>query len=149
MTRLQIRMARSTDAGRTGAILSGFIDKTPWMPRVHTRAQDVAFTADMIDRGWVTVVEEDDRIVGFSAHDGALVHALYVDMERRGQGFGGALVKNLQDREDTLSLWTFQANTPAQTFYAQHGFTEVERTDGSGNDEKLPDIRLNWERALK
>ncbi len=147
MTAAALRPARSTDAGRTGAILSGFIDQTPWMPRVHTRAQDVAFAADMIDRGWVTVAEQGDQVVGFSARDGGTVHALYVDMALRGQGIGGQLLKDMQSREKALSLWTFLANTQAQSFYAQHGFTEVERTDGSGNDEHLPDMRLQWERG--
>ncbi len=149
MTHAFLRAARSTDAGRTGAILSGFIDETSWMPRIHTRAQDIAFAADMIDRGWVTVAEKDERVVGFSARDGATVHALYVDMALRGQGFGGQLVQDLQAKEKALSLWTFQANTPAQSFYKQHGFAEVERTDGAGNDERLPDIRLCWERAQR
>lgn len=147
MTDADLRPARSTDAGRTGTILSGFIDQTSWMPRVHTRAQDVAFAADMIDRGWVTVAEQDDQVVGFSARDGATVHALYVDMNLRGQGIGRQLLQDMQAKESTLSLWTFQANTPAQTFYAQYGFTEVERTDGAGNDEQLPDIRLLWKRG--
>ncbi len=149
MTQAFLRAARSTDAGRTGAILSGFIDETPWMPRVHTRAQDVAFAADMIDRGWVTVAEKDGCVVGFSAHDGVTVHALYVDMALRAQGFGGQLLKDLQAKEDALSLWTFQANAPAQSFYVQHGFAEAERTDGAGNDESLPDIRLCWKRAQR
>jgi ribosomal protein S18 acetylase RimI-like enzyme len=103
----------------------------------------------MIERGWVTVVEEGGRVAGFSANDGATVHALYVDMALRGQGFGGALLRDLQAKEDALTLWTFQENTPAQRFYARYGFTEVERTDGSGNDEHLPDIRLSWERAKR
>ncbi len=116
MSRGDLRPARSTDAGRVGAILSGFIDQTPWMPRIHTRAQDVAFAANMIDRGWVTVVEEGGQIVAFSAHDGPVVHALYVNMALRRNGFGALLLRDLQVKEDALSLWTFQANTSAPQF---------------------------------
>ena len=46
---------------------------------------------------------------------------------------------------DGLQLWTFQANAPAQRFYERHGFHEVERTDGAGNEERSPDIRYRWQ----
>ena len=32
----------------------------------------------------------------------------------------------------------------ARRFYARHGLVELERTDGSGNEEKAPDIRMAW-----
>ena len=147
MTGAHIRPARTTDAGRTGAILSGFIDQTPWMPRIHTRAEDLSFAADMIDRGWVSVAEAEGRVLGFAANDGGVVHALYVDMAARGRGLGSLLLHHLKADHSALSLWTFQANTQAQDFYAAHGFAEVERTDGRRNDEGLPDIRLIWERG--
>ena len=34
----------------------------------------------------------------------------------------------------------------ADGFYVREGFTEVELTDGAGNDEGLPDVRLVWHR---
>ena len=43
-----------------------------------------------------------------------------------------------------LALWTFQSNTRAQEFYRRHGFTEVRRTDGSANEERVPDVRMVW-----
>ena len=140
MSALVLRPARSTDAGKTAAILSGFIDETDWMPRIHTRAEDVSFTADMIDRGWVTVAEQAGVVIGFCARDDEEVHALYVGSKARGQGCGARLLADMQDATDSLTLWTFQANTRAQAFYTRHGFVEVERTDGARNDEGLPDI---------
>jgi len=41
-------------------------------------------------------------------------------------------------------LWTFVSNVRAQRFYERHGFTVAERTDGSGNEEKAPDLRYVW-----
>ena len=143
-----IRCARSTDAGRVGAILSEFIDTTPWMPRIHSRAQDLGFAGMMIERGWVSVVEQNERVVGFIALDGPRVQALYVGAEARGRGHGAALLQGAQAALDALELWTFQANNCAQAFYRRHGFSEVERTDGARNDEHLPDIRFLWERAV-
>ena len=142
MTRL--RPARELDAGAVGAILSGFIDATPWMPRIHTRAEDVAHAAALIARGWVTVAESEGRILAFAASDGEELAALYVDAQAQGQGLGSMLLQELQARRERIELWTFQANAPARTFYRKHGFTELRRTDGSDNDEGLPDIRLVW-----
>jgi ribosomal protein S18 acetylase RimI-like enzyme len=101
----------------------------------------------MIDRDWVTVFEKDQAVVGFIARDQAYVHALYVAETMRGQGVGSALLRNAKAGSDHLDLWTFQANLHAQKFYLGAGFSETERTDGQGNDEKLPDIRYQWQRA--
>ena len=142
-----LRAARSTDAGAVGAILSEFVDTTDWMPRVHTRAEDVAHAGTLIARGWVTVAQDQDKVVGFSACDAAKLNALYVARDVRGKGIGSALVKTLQAVQPKLRVWTFQANAGAQKFYARQGFAEVTRTDGADNDENLPDIRFEWERG--
>lgn len=141
-----VRAARSTDAGAVGAILSEFIDTTDWMPRIHTRAEDLSFAGMMIDRGWVSVAEEAGTVVGFAACDGADLNALYVAQGARGRSVGSALLEALKVEREMLELWTFQANTGAQRFYQRHGFVEVARTDGARNDEKLPDIRYVWKR---
>lgn len=38
------------------------------------------------------------------------------------------------------------ADLPARAFHARMGFTEIARTDGTGNDEGLPDVQLEWRR---
>jgi len=43
-----------------------------------------------------------------------------------------------------LSLWAFAANHGAIAFYGRAGFVEVLRTDGSGNEERQPDVRMRW-----
>ena len=139
-----LRPARSTDAGTVGGILSEFIDATPWLPRLHTRAEDVGFAGHMIDRGWVSVAERAGAVSGFAACDGENVHALYVAVSARRLGVGSALLGRLQAQVNRLSLWTFQANSAARAFYAGHGFVMVEKTGGAGNDEGLPDMRLEW-----
>lgn len=142
-----IRPAQPTDAGRVGTILSAFIDETDWMPRIHTHAEDLSFAGMMIDRGWVSVGMPLNRIDGFLAREGQVVHALYVDRHARRAGLGTALLNHAKAQSDRLELWTFQANTPAQAFYRQQGFQEIARTDGAGNDEGLPDIQLAWRRG--
>ncbi|WP_370400790.1 GNAT family N-acetyltransferase [Sulfitobacter sp. JB4-11] len=143
---MRVRAARSTDAGAVGAILSEFIDTTEWMPRVHTRAEDLSFAGMMIARGWVSVAEEQGAVVGFAACDGVDLNALYVARQARGRGVGSRLLHAVMSDRKALELWTFEANTGAQRFYARHGFVEVARTDGARNDEQLPDIRYVWKR---
>ena len=47
-------------------------------------------------------------------------------------------------RPDGFCLWVFESNTPARAFYPGRGCVELERTDGSANEEKAPDIRVAW-----
>jgi len=142
-----LRPAVPLDAGAVGGILSEFIDRTPWMPRLHSRAEEIAFADAMIARGWVTVAEGGSGVAGFMAREGAEVHALYVAGAARRTGCGRALIAAAQARAARLELWCFAANAPARAFYAAQGFTERQRTDGARNDEKLPDIRLAWDRG--
>ena len=75
------------------------------------------------------------------------MHALYVAPDRQGQGVGSDLLRAAQTRHSSLGLWSYQANAGAARFYARHGFREITRTDGAGNEAKLPDIRFEWERT--
>jgi GNAT superfamily N-acetyltransferase len=140
----QLRPATPLDAGAVGGILSAFIDETPWMPRIHTRAEDLAHADALIAHGWVTVATLDRRVRGFLAQDGATIHALYIHKDARGSGIGAALLDHAMTQNAELELWTFEANTGAQRFYERAGFTLAERTDGSSNDEGLPDRRYVW-----
>ncbi len=141
---IALRAARTTDAGKLGAMISQSVDAQSWMPKLHSGAQDVAFAGKMIDRGWVTVAEIDWTVSGFMARDGEEIHSLYIADFAQNQGVGQALIADAKTRSDRLSLWTFQANRGAQRFYKREGFEPVEETDGSGNDEGLPDIRFEW-----
>ncbi|APE45274.1 hypothetical protein BOO69_03665 [Sulfitobacter alexandrii] len=129
-------------------ILSEFVDTTPWIPRVHSRAQDLAHAGDMIEMGWVTLAEDGRDVIGFAARDAGDLHALYVARHARGRGVGSDLLQQAKAAVSRLTLWTFQANTAAQRFYRRHGFTEVLRTDGATNDEGLPDIRFEWRQEV-
>jgi hypothetical protein len=47
-------------------------------------------------------------------------------------------------RPDGFQFWVFQQNERARRFYEAHGAAAVEFTDGSGNEEKTPDVRYRW-----
>ena len=142
-----LRPARPLDAGTVGAILSGWTDETDWLPRVHSRAEDIAHAATLVERGWVTVAESQGRVLGFLARDAGRVHALYVAPQARGHRIGTRLIEAAQRDCGALELWTFVANRPARRFYERRGFAEITRTDGAANDEGLPDILYRWQKG--
>ena len=149
-----LRPARAGDAPALAAILSGWIDATPWMPRIHTYDEDRGFARHLIAEMEVTVCCRRPlgllrgRPLGFLARRDHFIHALYLAPEARRRGLGRRLLRAAKAESGDLTLWCFQSNGPARAFYASEGFREVEFGDGSGNDEGLPDVRLEW-RAQK
>ena len=86
-----------------------------------------------------------DRLVGFVNLTPHWLNSLYVDPSAQRGGVGSALLDMVKARlEDGFALWVFESNTAARDFYVQHGFVELERTDGWGNEERSPDIKLAW-----
>jgi ribosomal protein S18 acetylase RimI-like enzyme len=111
--------------------------------------------ADDDVRCWFRDVVMPDRETWLAEWGGELVavmvlHAarldqLYVHPEWTGRGVGSELLRLAQrERPDGLWLWTFQSNRGAQRFYERHGFAAVERGDGTGNEERAPDVRYVW-----
>ena len=138
-----IEAARAFDAEEIAVILHGWNTSTNWMPNMHSFQDTIGFANMLIGKGWVTLVRHT-QVVGFLACDGKMIHALYVAPEHYNQGIGSVLLRDAQARFGKLSLWTFEKNQAAQRFYRRHGFVETARSDGAGNDEKLPDIRYEW-----
>ncbi|MEO9823749.1 MAG: GNAT family N-acetyltransferase [Paracoccaceae bacterium] len=142
---VSIRSAVPKDALVCATILNDWIDTCDWMPRVHSRDDVRAFY-----EGFVFVKRDvfvaDDPVAGFLAIDADdnFVTALYV--ARPGQGTGKTLLDFAKRGRKALKLWTFQANKGARQFYLREGLEEAWRTDGD-NEEKLPDVLLQWERS--
>ncbi|MFI1417949.1 GNAT family N-acetyltransferase [Streptomyces sp. NPDC020731] len=93
---------------------------------------------------WVARAAGGD-VVGAMVLEGEEPDQLYLAPEWRGRGIGDRFVALAKERSPKgLALWTFQVNTPAHRFYERHGFTAAEWTDGSGNEEREPDVRYVW-----
>jgi hypothetical protein len=74
---------------------------------------------------------------------------LGADRHDEGEGFigcrrGGALLDQAREGNAALQPWVFLRDKPARRFYESHGFTLLEITDGSGNEEHEPDARYRW-----
>lgn len=94
----------------------------------------------------VLLAREGSKAVAFIAvHRGWLNH-LYIAPDHWGAGLGRQLLETARAEARDLQLWVFQRNERARNFYARHGFAERERTDGQANEEKEPDIRMEWVR---
>lgn len=92
---------------------------------------------------WVATAET--AVVGVLALQDDWVEQLYVLREWSGKGLGGRLLERAKERSPGgLQLWTFVSNETARTFYEHRGFIVVEQTDGSGNEEHQPDLRMVW-----
>ena len=139
-----LRRARPEDAQACARILRDWIRGTAWMPKLHSQDGDCRFVSRLIAEGEVQVAENAGTICGFLAHKDGDVDALYVAADQRRAGVGSALLSVLKAERDWIGLWTFQANDPARAFYRKHGFAELKQTDGAGNEEKLPDVWLEW-----
>jgi putative acetyltransferase len=117
----------------------------PWLPRLHTAAEDRRFFAGVIEECEVLVVRAQPEIVAFLARKGDLVEHLYVHPRSQRAGVGSALLDEAKSRQPTgLQLWVFQRNQGARAFYIRHGFVEMRLTDGSANEEREPDVLMAW-----
>ncbi|MEM9754519.1 MAG: GNAT family N-acetyltransferase [Pseudomonadota bacterium] len=143
MSRVALAPAGPEDAGAMAAILGAWVAETPWMPKLHSAAEDRAFCAGIAGR--TVLARRAGHILGFLTRHEEEVQCLHIAADARGQGVGAMLLTQAQRARPRLALWTFAANTGARRFYGRAGFVEVSGTAGD-NDEGLPDIRMEWRR---
>ena len=118
----------------------------PYLPELHTAAEDFGFFHDHVFAECEVWVAEGDTIDGFIAFRTGWVDHLYVLPERHRQRLGKALL-TLAMKTPPLRLWVFQRNAAAIDFYRACRFREIERTDGSRNEEHEPDVLMERTRG--
>lgn len=142
-----VRPATPADAPTLGELyLRSRRHALPGVRSPHSDEDVRGWVADvLIPSGATTVATLGEVPVGLLAGTDGWIDQLYVDPPWIGRGIGSLLLDVAKQRSpDGLMLWTFQVNASARRFYERHGFVEVERTDGSGNEEREPDARYAW-----
>ncbi len=147
MADLLIRPAEPEESDAVAALYGRSRAAAAMPPGMHTAEED---------RGWfgarfrdgehdVWVAERSGVLLGYALATSAWLDHLFVDPDAQGEGVGGALLDTLKGvRPGGFCLWVFDSNVPARAFYARRGLVELERTDGSGNEERSPDVRMAW-----
>jgi GNAT superfamily N-acetyltransferase len=145
-----LRPARPEDAAGCARLLQDWLDATPWMPDLHDLDATRRWMAGhLFPATAVTLAVRQGRLAGYLAlrPDGEIA-SLTVAAGARSRGVGACLLASAKaGAPGGLSARTFQANAGARRFYARHGFVETRWTDGTDNEEGLPDVLCLWRPA--
>ncbi len=112
----------------------------------HTPEEDLAYFTHALQRGPVWVAAREATILGFCATRRGWIDHFYVAPEEQGRGIGQRLIGQTLRGRRHVRLWTFQRNARSRAFYAQQGFEVARMTDGRDNEEREPDVLLEWRR---
>lgn len=113
-------------------------------PQLHSAESVLSHLAGAVADKEVWVAEAD-QILGYATLGEGWLDDLYVGPDHQGFGIGSALLDLAKARRPRgFALWVFASNAPARGFYHRHGLVELEHTDGSGNEERSPDVRMAW-----
>lgn len=122
----------------------------PYAPLAHPDEAVRRWIANvLIPAGGVTAVTSGDAVVGLLAladeGEARWVEQLYVAPAFVGKGIGTRCVQHAQQLlAPPIRLYTFQQNEGARRFYERHGFRAIAFGDGSGNEERCPDVLYEW-----
>jgi GNAT superfamily N-acetyltransferase len=146
LTSVALRPAGPEDADAVADVHLAARAAAPMPPGVHTDDEVRAWLTGRLAEDEVWVAEHDGRPAAYARFTDTWLDDLYVHPSYAGHGIGSALLDVVKARRPAgFGLWVFEMNTAARAFYARHGLVEVERTDGSANEEGEPDIRMEWQ----
>jgi GNAT superfamily N-acetyltransferase len=142
----RLRSGRPDDGVAIAGVFAAARAQMHYLPHLHSQEENVAFfSARVLPTSQVTVAEVARTPVAFAAVKSGWLDHLYVAPAHQGGGIGRALLtRAMRENPGGLSLWVFVANHRALAFYERAGFVEVLRTDGSGNEERQPDVQMRW-----
>ena len=131
-------------AGLFGAVRLACL---PYLPKLHTPEEDLWFFRNRVFAECEVWVAEEEAIDGFIAFRDGWIDHLYARPDCQHRGIGKALLARAMQAGEPLRLWVFQRNTGAIASYRARGFHEIERTDGRHNEEREPDMLMEWLRG--
>ncbi|MCH5673226.1 GNAT family N-acetyltransferase [Streptomyces gilvus] len=144
-----LRRAAAPDARAAADVwLSSFAAALPTVVSPRSADEVRGYFRDVVvpfRETWVADAGGGHGIVGVMVLADDELSQLHLAPDWRGRGLGDRFVGLAKERRPQgLALWTFQVNEPAHRFYERHGFVAVAYTDGSGNEEREPDVRYLW-----
>lgn len=140
-----IRRADESDADAVASVHLRSRAAAAMPPGTHPESEVRAWLSGRLAQDDVWVAEDDGLVVAYARYTPTWLDDLYVLPSYAGRGVGSTLLDLVKaQRPDGFSLWVFEMNGPARAFYARHGLVELERTDGSANEERAPDLRMAW-----
>jgi len=146
---IEFRPLKLDDMDEAAIVLRcSFDQQLPWLAGLHSPDEDRWFFREKLFKEnhiWGAV--EARKIVGIIAFSFGWIHQLYILPRFQGQGIGTRLLAIAQVETSQLQLWTFQKNALARQFYEAKGFVAIRQTDGSGNEEKEPDVLYLWSKV--
>jgi GNAT superfamily N-acetyltransferase len=139
---LIIRRAGLADADETAALFSASFRGMSFVPKIHSDEEDRAFIRGLIANKETWIALLDNQIAGMICLHGDWLEQLYVCPDHQSRSIGYALFQTARlERPTGFQFWTFQVNKRARRFYEKLGCEPVEFTDGSRNEERMPDVR--------
>ncbi|MFJ9314695.1 GNAT family N-acetyltransferase [Pimelobacter simplex] len=144
-TDLLLRPATPADVPGIAAVQVAARARAAMPPGRHAPDEIRAYLTERFGAAENWVAESGGALVGYARFTRTWLDDLYVDPAHQGQGVGGALLDLVKARHPGgFSLWVFEQNLPARAFYAARGLVEREHTDGAENEERAPDLRMEW-----
>ncbi|CAN7288328.1 N-acetyltransferase family protein [Neorhizobium sp. LjRoot104] len=126
---------------------TSFDERLPWLAGLHTPEEDRDYwSGHLFPTCRIFGAEREGVLLGIIAFRKDWIDQLYIMPNAQGERIGTRLIDIAKAAYPQLFLWTFQRNTVARRFYETRGFIAIEETDGSGNEEKEPDVLYRWAR---
>ena len=149
-----VRPAKPGDAEAVAEVLcDSRREFLSYAPMVHAPQEVRHWVADvLLPAGGVFVAVHTKLVIAMVAiaqKDGVgWIDHLYVRPGFTAQGIGAELLRFAHGvLKPPIRLCTFQANAGARRFYERHGYRPIEFADGSGNEERCPDVLYEWHGA--
>ena len=128
------------DAEKCAEIVSNWITKTVWMPRLFTQSELFKMIEEAIPKREFWVVGHP--VVGYLSFNVELlqVTALYTLIP--GNGVGKTLIDKIKKRYNYIQLWSHSSNKLAHRFYRREGFNSISAKEKGGDG--IPETQFEW-----
>lgn len=143
-----VRRAEIADSTEIAEVFLASRGTMSYLPRLHADDDTRSLIAHVVRNLETFVAVREERIVGFLAFRGDWLDHLYVHPSRFNTQTGTLLFAEARfQRPEGFQFWVFQQNAGARRFYERHGCALARLTDGSHNEERLPDALYVWPTA--